>query len=283
MASITNQAQVSFSYEGGVTRTNNSNVVNSTMLDEYGLSVQKTTSKECYRPGDTITFFVQLINTGCSCLKNFHITDNLGGEDYLSFVEGSARVIIDGILTEITPTSTSPLEFDFSERLEREEGLVLLYNAVVRSDLSEEVNEITNTVEVIGYPCGCNNNDTPAVTETASASITKCEFADVLITKQASSDTYCCDDEINYFITLTNTGTVDATDVIVTDTLPTGFVITDIFMENNNETYHFSPSEYTVDDANLLTLPNATGRAILVPSLAPGIDNTTRVTIQGHM
>jgi len=283
MASISNQAQVSFSYAGGTTRTNNSNVVNSTLLDEYGISVEKTTSSECYRPGDTLTYFIQVINTGCSCLRNFRISDNLGDEGYLTYVEGSARLIVDGILNEIIPTSTSPLEFEIPDRLEREEGFVLLYNVVVDENLSEEVNEITNTVEVTGYPCGCDCNNNNGITETSSSTITKCEFAEVLITKQASSDTYCCDDEIDFFITLTNTGTVDATNVIVTDTLPDGFVTTDIFMENNSETYHFNPSEYTIDNTNLLTLPNATGRAILVPSIAPGVDNTTRVTIHGHM
>lgn len=285
MASISNQASVSYSYEGSsTTRTNNSNVVNSTVLDEYALVVEKTISKDCYRPGDTLTYFIQVINSGCGCLKNFRVSDNLGNEGYLTYVEGSARVIVGGILEEITPTNTNPLEFEISDRLEREEGLVILYNVEVREDLSEEVNEITNTVTVTGFPCGCDcNNSNNGISETASASISKCEFAELLITKQASSDTYCCDDEVDFFITLTNTGTIDATNVVVTDSLPENFVLTEIHMENNGETYQFAPSEYTVDSANLLTLPNATGRAILVPSIAPGVDNTTRIRIHGHM
>lgn len=285
MASISNQAQVSFSYEGSTgTRSNNSNVVNATLLDEYSLTVEKTTSRECYRPGDTLTYFIQVINSGCGCLKNFHITDNLGDEGYLTYVEGSARLIVGGILEEITPTSVSPLEFDVSDRIERGEGFVILYNTEVREDLSEEVNEITNTVEVTGYPCGCDcNNNNNSVTETSTATVTKCEFAEVLITKQASRDTYCCDEEIDFVITLTNTGTVDATDVVVTDSLPENFTLTNVSMENNGEVYEFGPTEYTLDNTNLLTLPNAAGRAILVPSIAPGVDNTTRIRIHGHM
>ena len=285
MASISNQAQVSFSYEGATgTRSNNSNVVNATLLDEYSLSVEKTTSKNCYRPGDTLTYFIQVINTGCGCLKNFHITDNLGDEGYLTYVEGSARLIVGGILEEITPTSVSPLEFDVSDRLEREEGFVILYNVEVVEELSEEVNEITNTVEVRGYPCGCDCRDNKnCVHAEDSATITKCEFAEVLITKQASSDTYCCDEEIDFYITLTNTGTIDATDVVVTDSLPENFTLTSIFMENNGDVYEFGPAEYTLDSANFLTLPNAVGRSILVPSIAPGVDNTTRIRIHGHM
>lgn len=283
MASISNQAQVSFSYEGsGITRTNNSNIVNSTLLDEYSLSVEKTTSSDCYYPGSTLTYYIQIRNSGCGCLKNLFISDNLGTENYLTYVEGSARVVMDGILSEITPTSVSPLEFSISDRLERDEGFIVLYNVQVSNNISEEVNEITNTVDVTGYSCGCETNGT-SVSASASATIEKCNFAEVLITKQTSRDTYCCDDDIDFYITLTNTGTVDATNVIVTDSLPTNFVTTAIHMENNGNIYQFDPSEYTVDGANLLTLPNATGTAILVPAIAPGVDNTTRITIHGHM
>ena len=140
MASISNQAQVSFSYEGGSTRTNNSNVVNSTLLDEYSFSVEKTTSRECYRPGDTLTFYIQVTNTGCGCLRNFQISDTLGENNNLTYVEDSARIIYDGTLNSITPTNLSPLEFDVSDRLERGNGFVLLYNVVVNENISEEVN-----------------------------------------------------------------------------------------------------------------------------------------------
>lgn len=284
MASISNQAQVSFSYAGGTTQTNNSNIVTSTMLDEYGISIVKTASKDCYRPGDTITFYIQVQNTGCCSLKNFQISDTLGENSYLSYVNGSARVIVDGILINITPTSTpETLNFTIPDRLDRETGFVLLYNVTISANIPESINELTNTATVTGIPCCCTTEPPITVTDTTTATISKCEYAEVLITKQASSDTYCSDDEIDYFITLTNTGTIDATNVVVTDVLPTGFVTTDIFMQNNNQTYHFLPSEYTIDDANLLTLPNATGTAILVPAVAPGIDNTTRIIIHGHV
>ena len=74
-----------------------------------------------------------------------------------------------------------------------------------------------------------------------------------------------------------------ANNVVVTDTLPENFVATEIYMENNGVRYVFDPSEYTINDANLLTLPNATGTAILVPAVGPGVDNTTRIRIQGHL
>lgn len=285
MASISNQAQVSYSYDGSTrTRSKNSNIVNSTILEEFDFSVSKTSSRDCYRLGDTITYFVEVQNTGCGCLRNFQLTDNLGDNNSVTYVEGSARIIIGGDLRTITPTSVSPLVINVSDRISRDGGVVVVYNVEVNEELGADVNEITNTVDVLGYPCGCDTTEEVLpITRSATSTITRCEFAEILITKQANSDTYCCSDEIEYFITLTNTGTIDATNVVVTDSLPENFVATEIYMENNGVRYVFDPSEYTIDEANLLTLPNATGTAILVPAVAPGIDNTTRIRIQGHI
>lgn len=286
METISNQAHVTFSYEGNETRrTNHSNIVNSVIKDSYSISVEKTSTTDCFRVGDTLTYFIHVTNNGCSCLGQFHITDNLGGENYLSYIDGSSRLFINGSMEAITPTSVSPLEFDISNRLERDSSFILQFNALVNVDINSEVTEIVNEVEVRAESCGCecNGNQTTIITETASHTLTRCEFADIIITKQASSDSICCNEELDYFITLTNTGTIDATNVIVTDTLPNGFSTTSIRMENNGNVYNFDPSEYDIDGANLLTLPNATGTSILVPAVAPGIDNTTRIIIHGHM
>lgn len=285
MATITNQASVSFSYEGSSeTKTNNSNIVTHSTRDQYSISVEKTSTTDCFRVGENISYIVTVKNTGCDCLNNFMISDNLGGdEDYLSYVVGSARIFINGLMHEITPTSVSPLEFDVSERLEKDASFILQYNALVRRDISSDVLEITNEVTVNASSCGCNSEEITTVTGTASATVSKCEYAEVLITKAISNDSVCCGDEVDYLITLTNTGTVDATNVVVTDQLPAMFTATEIHMENNGNHYIFAKSEYDIDDANFLTLPNATGTVILVPAIAPGVDNTTRIRIHGHM
>ena len=285
METISNQAHVSYSYEGSdVTRTNHSNIVNSTIKDAYSISVEKTSSSDCFRAGDTITYFVNVTNNGCSCFGHFHITDNLGGENYLSYVPGSSRIFIDGTMTSITPSNTSPLEYDFSRQLERDNALIIQFNVVVDDNIPTDVTEIVNLVTVEATPCSCDSSSTTLpVTESASLTLQRCEFAEIVITKQASSDSVCCNQELDYYITLTNTGTIDATNVVVTDTLPTNFTTLSISMENNGNVYLFDPSEYTIDEANLLTLPTDTGTAILVPAIAPGIDNTTRIKIHGHM
>ena len=285
METISNQAHVTFSYEGSeVTKTNDSNIVNSSMKDKYSISVEKSSTTECFRAGEIISYMVHITNDGCGCLGRFIVTDNLGGEDYATYVEGSARLFVGGSMTDITPTNLDPLEFTITNMLERDEELVLQYNVLVNSDISSEVSEITNHVEVRAYPCGCGcDSHRDCVEGSAEYTISKCEFAEVLITKAISNDNLCCGEELDYMITLTNIGNVDATNVVVTDTLPANFTLTEVHSENNGVHYKYGASEYDVDGANLLTLPNATGTAIYVPALGPGVDNTTRIRLHGHM
>lgn len=285
METISNQAHVTFSYgDLETSKTNNSNIVNTTMKDKYSILVEKSSTTECFRAGEIITYMVHVTNDGCGCLGRFVITDNLGGEDHVTYVEGSARLFVGGSMTEITPTELSPLEFTISNMLEREEELVLQYNVLVNSDISPEVTEITNHVGVRAYPCGCGcDSNNGCVEGCAEHTVPKCEFAEVLITKAISNDNVCCGEELDYMITLTNIGNVDATNVVVTDTLPANFTLTEVHSENNGVHYKYDSAEYDVDDANLLTLPNATGTAIYVPALGSGVDNTTRIRLHGHM
>ena len=123
---ISNQARVSFSYEGSdIVHTNDSNIVNSTMRERFDFSVSKTATADCFRPGDRITFFVRIINTGCGCLGLFRLSDTLGGEDYLNYVVGSARIFVGGSMTEIEPTSLSPLGFEISSDLSKDAEMIL--------------------------------------------------------------------------------------------------------------------------------------------------------------
>ncbi len=280
---ITNQSQVSFSYAGTTDiKTNTSNIVTTTMNDRLSIEVDKTSTTECFRPGEIIIYFVHIKNTGCQCLGRFLVSDNLCDND-VTYVEGSARLYIGGSMHMVTPTSISPLEFELTEQLSREEEMFLQYTVTVASN--SEAEQITNHVCVEAYPCSCRcgENSSECIKESACLTLDRCQYAEVLITKSNTRDNICCGDELDYFITLTNTGNIDATNVVVTDAMPATFTATEVHMENNGEHYQFLPGEYSIDANNLLTVPVLGGRAILVPSLKPGYDNTTRLRIHGHV
>lgn len=285
METISNQAHVSFSYEGSTeTYTNDSNIVNSSMKDQYSISVEKTSTSSCFKAGDTITYMIHITNDGCCCLGRFEIVDTFENSNFLSYIEGSSRLFINGSMQTIIPTEINPLTFEIEGRVEKEEELILQYNMHVSSNISADIMSLENSVEVRAYPCGCDNNsNNRSIEGTATLSIPKCEFAEVLITKSVSNDNLCCGEELDYLITLTNTGTVDAINVVVTDSLPSNFTLTEVHSENNGVHYKYDSSEYDLDDSNFLTLPNATGTIINVPAIAPGVDNTTRIRLHGHM
>ena len=282
---ITNQAYVTFSHSGSdTTRTNSSNIVSQFMKDKFSLSVEKTSTSTCFRIGDFLTYFISVKNTGCGCLSKFRLEDIVTNEEYVTFVENSAKLFINGSMTNIIPTSTSPLVFEIDSRLERDSELILQYVVTVNSNIPTDITEIVNRVDVSALPCSCDcNTNSESVSGSSELSIPKCKEAEVLITKAVSNDSICCGEEIDYILTLTNIGSVDATNVVVTDSLPENFTVMEIHKENNGNHYKYDSSEYTIDGANLLTLPNETGTIIEVPALAPGVDNTTRIRIHGHM
>ncbi len=216
-------------------------------------------------------------------LGRFVISDNIDSDSNVTYIVGSARLYIGGSMHLVVPTNTSPLEFDISEQLSRDEEMFLQYTVTVNNDSVAE--QITNEVCVEAYPCGCRcgSDSGEYARKTASFTLNRCQFAEVLISKAHSRDNICCGDELDYFITLTNTGNIDATNVVVTDTMPNNFNATEVHMENNGIHYQFLASEYSIDANNMLTVPIAGGTKILVPSLKPGFDNTTRIRVHGHI
>lgn len=110
MATFTNQATLS--YNNGIV---NSNIVTGQIVEV--LSASKTALTSTYGGGDTVTYVINLINTGGTAYTGLTVTDDLGAYDFnsntlipLSFINGTLRYFINGEL-QSTPdiTAVSPL------------------------------------------------------------------------------------------------------------------------------------------------------------------------------
>lgn len=106
MAQFTNQARLS--YNNTVV---NSNVAVGEILE--ALAATKTAVIDTYSRGDNITYVISAVNSGTTALNGLTLSDDLGGYTYdtqtlypLSYVQGSLRVFVNGLLVP-TPTVTA--------------------------------------------------------------------------------------------------------------------------------------------------------------------------------
>ena len=286
---ISNKATATYNFDGSeLTRSTTSNTVSTTVMDNYCIEIIKHNNNICFTPGENLTFTIEVKNCGCQSLRNFIITDNLGltdGYQPLVYLDGTSTLIINGNFTNITPTNLSPLTYVVPNTLSANQSFFITYTVTVDTEISSEIMEIINTVNITATPCNCCDcNDgsvTQTVSSTASSTTPRCEDANLIILKTSNKNNICNCETFEYTLTLRNTGLTDATNVVITDLLPEGFIISNIHVINDEISHNYDTSEYTVDGSNLLTLPNNTGTVINVRSIEPGVNHDTVVTITG--
>lgn len=285
MAIINNTASVFYVYGESGSNTAVSNVATTNLLENYSLQISKLTLNSSFRPGENLTFILSVTNTGTLPLFGVTITDDLGGSSApLSFVEGSASQNIDGTILQIIPTSTNPLVFTLSSPLEAGETVTITYIAQVVSALDDSVDSITNTASALAH----EGSDTGEIITTdfpASVTVEKDNYALITVTKSVSDNEISEGEQFGYSLILENSGNMPANGVTITDTLPSGFVISSITSESNGSIITFDESAYSVDPStNTLTLPTAeSGVIITVPASSEQGDGVVTITINGSI
>ena len=100
MAQFTNQAQLTY---GDV--VTNSNIAVGEILE--ALTISKTAIGDTYSQNDTVTYIINIVNSGVS-LNNISVSDDLGNYRFgdtaltpLDYVEGSVRFFVNGVLEKI--------------------------------------------------------------------------------------------------------------------------------------------------------------------------------------
>lgn len=284
MAIINNSASATYGYGRDSQDTAVSNVATANLLEQFSLTGSKNVQNTSFRPGEIVSYYISATNTGTDNLYNLTFTDNLGGAgNLLTFIEGSAYLNFNGTISPIIPTSVTPLTFVIPNTFEPDDKATVDFLVRVNSGIAADVDEIINTSSISaneGSPTG------PVLTLDPNPSVTlpREEYASVTITKSISDTNITEGEEFSYTLELENSGNLPANAVVITDVLPTGFVISSITMTTGGVTTTFATTDYTVDSAtNTLTLPTNPDVEITVPASTGGAVGLTTIVITGQI
>ena len=266
MAQFTNQAQLS--YNGAVV---NSNVAVGEILEV--LSASKTAVMDDYTRNDDVTYVISVVNSGTNPVTGLTVTDDLGGYAFgentiypLSYVNGSVRMYINGVL-QIAPTVSAGPPLVFSGiTLPAGGNLMIIYEAEVTQFAPLDVGgSIVNTATVVG----AGLPSTVTVTET----VTPEEEPELTITKFIEPVPVTENGTLTYRFIIQNYGNTEAVatdNVAVSDTFDPILNVLTVTLDGTPLTV---TTEYTYDVATgvFATVP---GR-ITVPAATYTQDEAT--------
>lgn len=209
-----NQATLSYN---GISTT--SNTVTGEILD--ALTVTKSVLTDTYNADSTLTYVVNLINTGPTVLTALTLSDDLGTYDYsetlsltpLTYLPGTLQYYVNGVLQATPAVTVGPPVTVTGLNIPAGGNATLIYQARVNEFASpESAGSITNTVTVTG--------DGLVSEVSASETVTASGEPILSITKSVSPTSVSENGELTYTFVIENIGntTADASDdIIVTD------------------------------------------------------------------
>lgn len=275
MAVFTNQATLSYN-----NNVRNSNIVTGEIREE--LSVTKTAVQNSYSADGTVTYAVNIINSGTTDYTGLTVTDNLGEYPVpagtgtvspLTYIDGTARYFTNGTL-QAAPTvnAGAPLEIT-GITVPAGGNTTVLYTSRVNGFAPLETTDtITNTATVSG--AGLPTDITADAVLPAEAA------PNLAITKSVNPVTVVGNGPLTYSFDITNTGNTAAADtdnIAITDTFDPILNITSVnyngaaLEENTDYTYDTAtgafatvPGRLTVPEATYIQDP-ATGAVSITP------------------
>lgn len=276
MATFFNQATLTYN-----DTTINSNIVTGEILEV--VTATKTALSDTYRPGETVSYAVNITNSGTAPYTDLTVTDDLGAYTFgdttlvpLTYVDGSARLFINGVLQPAPTVTAGPPLTVSGLTIPANSNATLIYSATVNEFAPFDADStITNTVTVTG---GGLSSDI-----TAQSTISTAQGPQLSISKSLCPATVVDNGQITYTFVVQNTGNepADATDnLVITDTFTPILDITSVtfngatWTEGTNYTYDDTtgafatlPGQITVPAATYTQDP-ATGAFVVNPGTA---------------
>ncbi|MBC6696451.1 DUF11 domain-containing protein [Terrisporobacter mayombei] len=176
----------------------------------------KISSKEATEPGDIIQYRVAVANTGDVPLNGVKLVDIIDSDT--TYVANSARVVLAvsgaDTIVPFTPSyddATKTLTITADQALPVGEMFIFSYKVSVSSTLSSTIIKNNATITTTTQGATSPQNDSVEI---------PARYARVAIAKSISpAYNRCvrCGDSLTYKITLTHSGTVPATNLVVTD------------------------------------------------------------------
>lgn len=242
MAVFTNQATLSYN---GI--STNSNIVTGEIVDV--LSVTKQAVGSAYRSGDTVTYIINLVNSGSVPFNDITVSDNLGAYVFsnltltpLSYVEDSLKYYTNGTLQKAPTATAAPLTVS-GITVPPNGNATVIYQAKVNEFAPlESGSSIVNNAEVSGGGLSASISASETVTAENEPQLT--------ITKALSPQTVNEKGQLTYTFIIQNTGNtaVTANDgAIVSDTFDP--VLNSLSVTFNSETWT-SPTDYAYNNAS---------------------------------
>ena len=185
-----------------------SNVVISNPVVVMPLVLTKTVDVQDVKIGDTVRYTLTIQNNNGFVISDAVVKDLL--PDGLVYIDGSAT--FDG--TTISATVSNEITFNLG-------GVTANTTSTLIYDVT--VNSLTNNSRLLVNSASVTAANTQANSNTASASVNLVDDS-LTITKTTTATNVLAGDVVDYSITLTNPLSRDLSNLIIKDTLPTGFI-----------------------------------------------------------
>lgn len=177
----------------------NKDVVFTAQYEELrsNLEITKSADKTQVKPGEELTYTITVTNTGTKDAQNVVITDSIPkGTTYKQNSASDDISPVDGKLT-------------WTVNVDHGQSVTKLFTVIVNKDVTGKIRNIASVQD-------------PEKEDPTSTDPVETDTINLKVEKSANPDSIAPGGQINYTLTVTNTGSVDAEGVVLTDSIPRG-------------------------------------------------------------